>query len=340
MGRARTSPQSRPRTRRSVSRKARWFVVQALVSGVLLVLLVRRLDVDAFLALFRRLPFWSYLLSFTVVLAGQIAYAWRWRLLLVASGVRVGFSIVVRQYFIGIFMNNFLPSTVGGDLAKVYLLGRDCGYRKVTASVVLDRVLGLGLLSLFAAGTLWSLSLSSAVLVAARLAVTGVAAASLILLWIVAWGTGGLPDRVSWMGTRAVGLARRLQQLRVEMAATVTLAVTGQAAVIVIGYFVAVGGVYVLLITLLTGLAPPFGMTLGVAMTASVLSNVPISVNGLGVREQLHVTLFAPLGVSSEAAVAISLLLFGQMVITSLLGLVCWMQVPTRPADAVERAAT
>ena len=39
-------------------------------------------------------------------------------LLLTASGVHIPFATVVRQYFIGIFLNNFLPSTVGGDVAK------------------------------------------------------------------------------------------------------------------------------------------------------------------------------------------------------------------------------
>ena len=321
-----------------MSRKTRWLAVQAIVSVALLVLLARRLDLDAFQALFTRLPLWSYLLSFAVVLGGQIAYAWRWRLLLIASGVRVGFTVVIRQYFIGIFLNNFLPSTVGGDLAKVYLLGRDCGYQTVTASVVLDRMLGIGLLALCAAGMLWLLPLPSAVLAAARLAVTGVASASLILLWIVTSGTGGLSDRVAWLGPRAVVLAQRLQRLRINMAATVTPFVIGQVAAVVIGYFVAVGGVYVLLITMLTGTAPPFPMTLGVAMTTSVLSNIPISLNGLGLREQLHIALFAPIGVPSEVAVAISLLLFGHMVIASLLGLVFWMQAPALPSDATARA--
>jgi len=321
-----------------VNKKARWLAVQAIVSVALLVLLARRLDLEAFRALFARLPLWSYLLSFVVVLAGQVAYAWRWRLLLTSSGADVALSVVIRQYFIGIFLNNFLPSTVGGDLAKVYLLGRSCGYRKVTASVVLDRVLGIGLLALCAAGVLWLLPLPSTILAGARLAVSGVAVVSLIVLWLVTSGTGGLPGRVAWLGPRAVAVALRLQRLRVEMAATVTPLVVGQAAAIVIGYFLAVGGVYVLLIRLLTGIAPPFLMTFGVAMTISVLSNIPVSLNGLGLREQLHMSLFAPLGVQREVVVAVSLLLFGHVLITSLLGLLLWMQAPVLPSDARTQA--
>ena len=130
-------------------------LVQAVVSMGLLVLLLRSLDLAAFRTLFARLPLWFYLLSLLVVFGGQVVYAWRWRLLLAEAGVRVPFVLTVRQYFIGTFLNNFLPSTVGGDVGKVYFLGRDHGYRVVMASVVLDRMLGLTMLAMWAALALW-----------------------------------------------------------------------------------------------------------------------------------------------------------------------------------------
>ncbi len=68
----------------------------------------------------------------------------------------------------------------------------------------------------------------------------------------------------------------------------------------------------------------------GVVAATSVLSNVPVSLNGLGLREQLHVLLLAPLGVSNEMAVGISLLLFGHLVVASLVGLAFWMRTPRR----------
>ena len=151
-------------------------LVQAVLSMGLLVFLLRSLDLAAFRTLFARLPLWFYLLSLLVVLGGQVVYAWRWRLLLAEAGVRVPFLLTVRQYFIGTFLNNFLPSTVGGDVGKVYFLGRDHGYRVVMASVVLDRMLGLAMLAMWATVALWLFQMPSPVLAAARLAVTGIAA--------------------------------------------------------------------------------------------------------------------------------------------------------------------
>lgn len=64
----------------------------------------------------------------------------------------------------------------------------------------------------------------------------------------------------------------------------------------------------------------------------SVLSNVPISINGLGLREQLHVLLLEPLGVPKEVAVAISLLLFGHLLIASAAGGIVWWRTSRAPA--------
>jgi uncharacterized protein (TIRG00374 family) len=315
-----------------VTGRARWVAAQAVITVILLGALLRGFDVTAFRELFARLPLWFYGLSLAVVLAGQMVYAWRWRLLLVSAGVHAPFPLVMRQHFIGIFVNNFLPSTVGGDVAKVYLLGRDYGYRPVTASVLLDRLLGIGLLALAGSITLWALPMPSPVVEVARLAVTAVAVAALVVLAVIAAGTGGLPARVSWLGAGAVSLAQRLQRLRVDMAAALTNPVVlAQSAAIVVGYALAVAGINVLFLTIQTGRAPSFAMMCGIAMAVAVLSNIPVSLNGLGLREQLHAVLLAPLGVVREMAVAISLIVFGHLMLASLLGLVFWLQAPGLP---------
>ena len=305
----------------------RWMLAQAVLSMGLLVFLLRSLDLVAFRTLFARLPLWFYLLSLLVVLGGQVVYAWRWRLLLAEAGVRVSLLLTVRQYFIGTFLNNFLPSTVGGDVGKVYFLGRDHGYRVVMASVVLDRMLGLAMLAMWATLALWLFRMPSPVLAAARLAVTGIAALLAAILIITGTGTGGLAARVARLGPRGVALAEHLQQFRIDMAVSLrSPLLLLQAALAVIGYALAAGAVYVAFIRIQTGTAPPFMMTTGVVMATAVLSNIPVSLNGLGLREQLHALLLAPLGVPREVAVAVSLLFFGHLLVSSLFGAGFWIQ--------------
>jgi uncharacterized protein (TIRG00374 family) len=46
--------------------------------------------------------------------------AWQWHLLLKIQGIRFGFRECFRSYYSGMFLNNFLPGTVGGDALRVW----------------------------------------------------------------------------------------------------------------------------------------------------------------------------------------------------------------------------
>ena len=310
-------------------RKRLPLVAQSVVSIGLLALLFRNLDVGALRGLYTTLPLWFYFTSLAVVLGGQALYAWRWRQVLAASGVPVTVGTAVRQYFIGIFLNNFFPSTVGGDMAKIYYLGQQHGYRPIAASIVLDRLLSIGLLAVLATAMYWIAPDPSPQFAATRAFVTAIAVCLIAGLVLAARGTGGLPRRLAPFGSLAVGLAERAQRFRYDMAAaarhpTIVL----QSAAVVATYFFTLTVVYRTFLSLNTVAHPPYLTLLTAVTTASLLSNIPISVNGLGLREQLHAILLQPLGVPREAAVAISLLLFAHLLVSSLFGLWFWFRLP------------
>jgi uncharacterized protein (TIRG00374 family) len=310
-------------------RKHITFAAQGLVSAALLALLFRRLDLGAVRALYATMPLWFYLLSLAVVVSGQALYAWRWRQILAASGVDVTVGTAVRQYFIGIFLNNFFPSTVGGDMAKVYYLGRTHGYRPVAASIVIDRLLSIGLLAVLATAMYWIAPDPSPRFAATRAIVTAMAAMLIAFLVVAARGTGGLPERLSRFGTMAVEFAERAQRFRHDMAAAARRPqIMLQSAAVVATYFFALTAVYRVFFTINTAAHPAFLTLLTAVTTVSLLSNLPVSVNGLGLREQLHVLLLQPLGVPREAAVAISLLVFAHLLVSSLFGLMFWLRLP------------
>jgi uncharacterized protein (TIRG00374 family) len=316
-------------------RRYLWLAVQGVISVALLTWIFRGLDRHAFSALFADLPLWFYVISLAVVLGGLALYAWRWWLVLTITGADVPLSTAIQQYFIGVFVNNFLPSTVGGDMAKVYYIGRQHGYRAVAASVVVDRVLGVGILAILATAAAWLSSPDSSRLVASRLIVTGIAGALTVAIALVIFGTGGLARWLAPFGQRAVSIATHAQQFRVDMAAPLRHPVIlGQAILAVLTYFVCLTLVYLAFLTEHSIALPSFTALFTVVATTAVLSNVPISLNGLGVREQLHVWLLAPLGVPTEFALAISLLLFAHLLVASVVGLVLWLRMPALPSDA------
>ena len=315
----------------STVRKWLPLVAQSLVSIGLLLLLFRNLDLGALRRLYATLPLWFYFTSLAVVLGGQALYAWRWRQVLSASGVPVTVDTAVRQYFIGIFLNNFFPSTVGGDMAKIYYLGQHHGYRPIAASIVLDRLLSIGLLAVLATTMYWIAPDPSPQFAATRAFVTVIAVCLIGGLVLAARGTGGLPRRLARFGNLAVGLAERAQRFRHDMAGAARHPmIVFQSAAVVTTYFLTLTAVYRAFLLLNTTANPPYLTLLTGVTTASLLSNIPISVNGLGLREQLHAILLQPLGVPREAAVAISLLLFAHLLVSSLFGLWFWFRLPAK----------
>lgn len=325
----------RPRAIRPPVKRRILFAVQAAVTVLLLVLLFRGFDWPRFGALLAHLPVSYYIGSLVIVLACQLLYAWRWHVLLTAAGVPVPLWRTAEQYFIGNFVNSFIPSTVGGDVARGYRLGREHGFHTVAASIVLDRALGIGLLSALAALAMWIAPVPDAAFRTVRLilAVTALGAAGGVA--VISTGTGGLSRRLARFGPRAALIADHLQRFRRECAIVRDPVVLVKAVAAVSVYFVLLTIAYEWFLDLQLGHLASFVSVLAVVASANALSNVPVSINGLGLREQLHVVLLRSLGVPKEPAVAISLLVFMHQWMLSLAGGVFWMRTPAfAPSEA------
>ena len=97
-----------------------------------------------------------------------VAGAYQWYLLLRIQGIGMGYRACFRTYYSGMFLNNFLPGTVGGDALRVYEAKQgDDGWGRAVAATFLDRLIGffsLSLLSVIAVTiTLWRRTLDQAV---------------------------------------------------------------------------------------------------------------------------------------------------------------------------------
>jgi uncharacterized protein (TIRG00374 family) len=76
--------------------------------------------------------------------AGQALSAYRWQLLARPLGLAVSYRQLLSFYFIGMFFNLFLPTVIGGDAVKAWLLARETGaVARSTMSVFMERNLGL-----------------------------------------------------------------------------------------------------------------------------------------------------------------------------------------------------
>lgn len=95
-------------------------------------------------AVLRRLDPWFLALTFVTYGVAQLVIAFRWWVLLGAQPVHIPLPATFRLHFVGLFYNNVMPGSVGGDLLKAWYVAKHTDRRLEGAlSVLVDRVVGL-----------------------------------------------------------------------------------------------------------------------------------------------------------------------------------------------------
>jgi glycosyltransferase 2 family protein len=314
-----------------------WLLLQIVGTVILVVLLARDFDWSSFLEVIGGVTPWFYAWSLGLLLIGQVLYAVKWWVVLSGMGVHIPFSRVFGQYMISLFFGNFLPTSIGGDVARIYYLGQREGYLTIGASVFVDRCLGLLWISALATIFSWSLSISSPQFVLARdlltacfaLGVLGLAVLLTVPVRLLSLRALGMPWLPPGIGERIRGLT-----LQVRGAARQPLVLL-QVLVVVAVYFGLLGVVYQSFFLRTLGERVELLPVLCGLLAIAVISNLPITISGIGLREQLHYVIFAAVGIPKEAAVAISLLIFSQLLLLSIIGGGLWLRARvTRLADA------
>ena len=263
---------------------------------------------------------WEYWMAAVgLLIVAQVISAWRWKLYADRLGLARPLGRLTGFYFIGMFFNLMLPTSVGGDVVRAWYLDGQSGQRlPAFASVLLDRLNGLVVLVALAC---LAVTLSPLVLPAwITWSVWGVAAGGTL-------GLAGLlvvTRRAPYMPSQASAPASKLTQLRNMLGmfcqprippGTLLLSVLVQAGNV---------GVVWLIGQAIHAPIPAAYYWVMVPMV-SLLTLLPISVNGMGVREEATVLFLAPLGVAAGTALTLSVLWFAVSASVSLLGGVVYL---------------
>lgn len=130
-------------------RSTLWAAVRIIVPLSLIGWLATRIDWAATWPLMKRIPIWMLGVSTLLYIVSQVMIAVRWHFLLRFQKVEIPFSRLLGLVFVGIFVSNFLPTTVGGDVVK--MAGAAQGQEKrsiIVASVAADRLYNLASMAL------------------------------------------------------------------------------------------------------------------------------------------------------------------------------------------------
>lgn len=282
--------------------------LRAAVSLCLAGWLLTRVDAGSLLPVLEAIPpsFWIAALAFHLL--SQAASAARWAVISRALGFRGPLATFLAYYFTGMFFNLFLPSGIGGDVVKAVLMGKDSEKKTAAAmSVLLDRLSGL--LAMFMMGAIAAL-------------ISPASAKTPLRPILLASGAMSLGVLILTPALHAV-TRTTLPTLHERMAPLVTLWKEPRllAGATALSILLQIAGTGVLPI-----LASGMGMDLPILVYyaifpfIAVMTVLPISLNGIGVREGGFVAFLSLYGVPSEKSLALSLGFFGAHLAAGLMG--------------------
>jgi uncharacterized membrane protein YbhN (UPF0104 family) len=294
-------------------------LMKLLVSAGLLGFFFTRIHPERFFATLATADFSYVGLALVVYFLTQLGSAFRWAVLARPLGFDTRFKHYSLYYLIGMFFNLFAPSTVGGDVTRVYYLARDGENHRqkrwvvatvpAAVSVFMDRALGMT-----------------------------------VLVWLGAVGLAlypsyAVPQSIRFL-TFALAIGLVVGGLLVPLLRRI-LSVDGHPIVVKLRLAMHAYRAHwrvipqVILLSLILHLVQawlhvmmgkalhidvPFSFSIILYPLVGTFAALPISLNGIGLREGGYLFLLGLIGVSSEKGVAFGLLLFLVVVVDSLIG--------------------
>jgi glycosyltransferase 2 family protein len=258
----------------------------AVSAAVLAVILVRVPFNEVFARAFVASPL--YLAAALGLAAGAIVLvALRWRALAASLGLAIPRALAVRALFLGVFGGQVLPSAIGVDVVRGWLVSRHTvGVPHLVATLIGDRLVAL------------------------------FAACLLVLYSYPRLGTAAALACGALLAALIVTMRRRVQVDLYGLPVALALALASHLLAVAIAMAAAHG----------YGVDASFALWIAVIPVALVVSAIPVSLNGWGLREATIVALAAPLGIAPADALLVSMTIGLLNALASLPGAIVLLQ--------------
>ena len=300
--------------------KRRLFALLKLAVSVgLLALLLGTMDMAAVAAVLGRLPPAAIAAGLVLMLLQITVLGLRWWLVMAAIEVPIPIRKALPVTFIGVFFNQVLPTSFGGDAVRMWQAHRiGVGGEAAVVGVVLERLgglFGLAVLTAFGAaylgGEIDNQTLRLGLLATLPAAVAGVLALTALDRLPARWRRGAVLEK-------ATRLARDSRRVFLTPAKALPLLLLS-----LLSHGLAAAAIYAFAEGLQLGL--PFLTCVALFSAVILVTAIPISFAGWGLREGAMVALFAFAGLGADTALALSLAFGVAYLAASLPGCALWL---------------
>jgi glycosyltransferase 2 family protein len=306
--------------------------IKILVSAALLYLALRKVN---FADLAARLDLtsaaWLALavaITFLQIFVGVL----RWRIVSAECGAPLPLRQAMRYNVIGTFFNQTLPSSIGGDAVRLWLVARNgAGWRAATYSIFVDRAVGLIALAVIIVGSLpWSAHLISDAYGRSALILIDFAAlaggAGFLVLGMLPW-----PFLKRWWATHHIHACA-------VIANRVIFSRRNEPTIAILSFLVHFLAVVIAWCVVQSIAAPVgFDQTFLLIPPVMLITMLPISIAGWGVREATMGLAFGYAGLVTNEGVNISLLYGAVSFVVGAFGGLVWILSAEKAAKDTEQ---
>jgi hypothetical protein len=311
------------------------FFGRVALSGGLLFWLFKNINwadtINAFKSAEWHLLFWAFAINFLINLICLV----RWQIFMHALDLKAPLGVVFRYFFIGLFCNLFLPTSIGGDVVKAIGLSSKVGQKpKVVASILLDRLSGFGGLVVLA---LVAYTFGHSIIDAPAVIIP------VLVLTLISLAVGFMlfHDKVYEFCCSIFNRVPRLHKALMEMHADVVLMKRRKRTAVgcvAMSVLVQVLAAYMyFLIALALGQSVGLVYFLVFAPIVCAISFLP-SIGGLGFREFGWVYFLGRVGVAQGIAMSVSLISFFFVIVVGIIGGIFY--VTSNSSRRIQCAAT
>lgn len=288
-------------------------ILKILVSLGFVTWLILKTNWSEVLFYIKEVSVWKLLLYVFFILLGILVSAYKWKILTGFKKINYSLWDHFRFYQAGTFINNFLPSFIGGDTFRAYQVGqKEKKYVEAVSTVLIDRITGFvgsTILVVFFSLLNFRTILQNRTLLIVVLLVLSTFLLDFFIIIVKRFSfwkkfSRFFPQKILLLFSELDGYSGGSHILPKTIGWSMLFGVIGVAIPNYILFWAL--GLHINILDYLS-----------VIFLISIITAVPISVNNIGVKEWAYVTFFGAFGVNSAAVVTISILSrFIQMIIS------------------------
>ena len=253
----------------------------------------------------KKVSWWQTILYVVVLLLGMLISSYKWKILADYKNFKFSLFEYFKFYLAGTFINNFMPSFIGGDTYKTYQIGRESRkFTEAASTVMVDRITGLAgamMLAIFFSILNFKAVIQSNILIIVNILILISLFSDIIIARMkksAFWKKLAkriFPERILHFIREIYGYGSKGGVIRKAILLAMVYDFIGIALVNYVLFWSL--GIHINVLDYLS-----------VIFLTSIVASIPVTVNNIGIKEWSYIAFFGAFGIASSPVVTVAIL--------------------------------